>query len=236
MTGPEDEKKAVAAGRGHMRASHADRDRVITVLKVAFVQGRLDKDEFDARVHRTYTARTYAELAGITADLPDGLINVPLPAAPGPAPAPEPEEPTRMPVPVGIAGCVALVVALLCIPGAFLVDNFGVLVLGVFFTLLASPLAGGLLIQMWKDKHQGRMLPPRGTDDRQALDTGPDGTSDDGLILAVARDGTSIRQRRGLSAPRQETWRAVSSNTKSVVPPLVSVSVPVNSTVTVCPA
>ena len=34
-----------AAGRGHLRASHADRERVIGTLKAAFVQGRLTKDE-----------------------------------------------------------------------------------------------------------------------------------------------------------------------------------------------
>jgi hypothetical protein len=36
---------AVNAGRGHMRASHADREQVIGILKAAFVQGRLTKDE-----------------------------------------------------------------------------------------------------------------------------------------------------------------------------------------------
>ena len=30
-----------AAGRGHLRAAHADRERVIEALKAAFVQGRL---------------------------------------------------------------------------------------------------------------------------------------------------------------------------------------------------
>ena len=53
-----------------MRASHADRDRVIDVLKAAFVQGRLAKDEFDRRVGQTLVSRTYAELAILTADLP----------------------------------------------------------------------------------------------------------------------------------------------------------------------
>ncbi len=35
-----------------MRASHADREQVIGLLKTAFVQGRLAKDEFDLRVGR----------------------------------------------------------------------------------------------------------------------------------------------------------------------------------------
>ena len=48
MAGPGDEM--AAAGRGQMRASNADREQVIGMLKVAFVQGRLTKDELDLRV------------------------------------------------------------------------------------------------------------------------------------------------------------------------------------------
>jgi hypothetical protein len=62
-----------AAGRGHLRASHADREQVIGTLKAAFVQGMLAKDEFDLRVGQTFTSRTCAELAAVTADLPGGL-------------------------------------------------------------------------------------------------------------------------------------------------------------------
>ena len=58
---------------GRVRASHADRDQVIAVLKAAFVQGRLTKDEFEARVGQTFASRTYAELAVTTADIPADL-------------------------------------------------------------------------------------------------------------------------------------------------------------------
>jgi hypothetical protein len=51
------------------RASDADRERVIGVLKAAFVQGRLAKDEFDARAGHALTARSHAALAALTADL-----------------------------------------------------------------------------------------------------------------------------------------------------------------------
>jgi uncharacterized protein DUF1707 len=64
---------AGAGGRGHLRASHADREQVIGTLKAAFVQGRLVKDEFDLRVGQALAPRTYAELAALTADLPAGL-------------------------------------------------------------------------------------------------------------------------------------------------------------------
>jgi hypothetical protein len=42
---------------------------VIGTLKAAFVQGMLAKDEFDLRVEQAFAARTYAELAAVTADL-----------------------------------------------------------------------------------------------------------------------------------------------------------------------
>ena len=72
-TGPGDEKAAGGLGRGHLRASHADRERVIAALKAAFVQGRLTKDEFDSRVGRVLGSRTYAELAALTAGIPAAL-------------------------------------------------------------------------------------------------------------------------------------------------------------------
>jgi len=79
MAGPRDE---TAAGRGHLRASHADRDRMAGVLKTAFVQGMLDQGEFTLRVGQALAARTYADLAALTADLPADLR-----AAPPPWPA-----------------------------------------------------------------------------------------------------------------------------------------------------
>jgi Domain of unknown function (DUF1707) len=40
---------AAAKGRGHIRASDADREQVIDALKEAFVRGRLTKDELTTR-------------------------------------------------------------------------------------------------------------------------------------------------------------------------------------------
>ena len=61
--GPGDEAAAGAGGHSHLRASHADREQAIDVLKAAFVQGRLAKDEFDLRVGQVLASRTYADLA-----------------------------------------------------------------------------------------------------------------------------------------------------------------------------
>ena len=71
---PEDQRAVAASGRGRLRASHADREQVIDILKAAFVQGRVTKDEFDARVGQAFASRTYAELAVVTADIPASQI------------------------------------------------------------------------------------------------------------------------------------------------------------------
>ena len=70
MAGPGEE--IAAAGRGRLRASHADREQVIGTLKAAFVQGMLARDEFGQRVSQAFTSRTHADLAAVTAGLADG--------------------------------------------------------------------------------------------------------------------------------------------------------------------
>ena len=67
MTGAYDQ---TAPGAGQFLASHADRNRVIDILRTAFVQGLLTRDELDARVARTCGSRTYADRAAVTADIP----------------------------------------------------------------------------------------------------------------------------------------------------------------------
>lgn len=52
-----------------LRASDADRERVVTVLAEAAGDGRLTQDEHAERVGRAYQARTLGELAGLTEDL-----------------------------------------------------------------------------------------------------------------------------------------------------------------------
>ena len=45
-----------------MRASSADRERTVDVLKAGFAEGRLTQDEYNDRMGRAYSARTYGEL------------------------------------------------------------------------------------------------------------------------------------------------------------------------------
>ena len=79
-----------------MRASHADREQVIDMLKAAFVQGRLAKDEFDLRVGQVLASRTYADLGALTADIPAGPVR-----AQSPTPA---RKPAGVPAPTRGAG------------------------------------------------------------------------------------------------------------------------------------
>ncbi|GHI09270.1 hypothetical protein AQI88_31410 [Streptomyces cellostaticus] len=53
-----------------LRASHADRDRVVDVLTAAAADGRLTAPEHEERVTAALSARTLGELAALTADLP----------------------------------------------------------------------------------------------------------------------------------------------------------------------
>ena len=52
-----------------MRASDADRDRVIDILRAATADGRLTADEFNERMEAALASRTFRELAPLTADL-----------------------------------------------------------------------------------------------------------------------------------------------------------------------
>jgi hypothetical protein len=62
--------EAAAGSFGGLRASHADRERVIDTVKAAFARGQLTAGELDARVGQALTARTYAELAAVTVAIP----------------------------------------------------------------------------------------------------------------------------------------------------------------------
>ncbi|KUH40784.1 MULTISPECIES: DUF1707 domain-containing protein [Streptomyces] len=53
-----------------LRASHDDREAVVEQLRDAAAEGRIDFDELDSRLEQALTAKTHAELAVLTADLP----------------------------------------------------------------------------------------------------------------------------------------------------------------------
>jgi hypothetical protein len=95
--------------RGGLRASHADRERVIGILKVAFVQGRLTRDELDARTDQVYASRTYADLSEITSDIPAELT--------GGQPPRDPWRATKIALRVEYAVVLPGAIAFLGVPG-----------------------------------------------------------------------------------------------------------------------
>jgi hypothetical protein len=64
-----------------MRAADADRDRITGILSTAYSEGRLSKDEYDARLEVALSARTYADLDQVVTDLPAPQAVVASPAA-----------------------------------------------------------------------------------------------------------------------------------------------------------
>jgi hypothetical protein len=156
MAGPNDEVAAGADGR-RLRASHADREQVIDVLKAAFVQGRLDRDEFDLRVGQVLASRTYADLAAVTADIPAGLTRA------------RPPEPARESVNkkavAAVAGATAALAGVLAatwtVPGNPL---GGIIVIIILILLVVVPTGWLVLFHDWLDKRAGRQaargLPP----------------------------------------------------------------------------
>ncbi|MFD0316758.1 DUF1707 SHOCT-like domain-containing protein [Streptomyces flavalbus] len=67
---PAPDSAATPAASPDLRASHADRDRVVDVLRVAAGDGLLTVEELDERLEAALSARTLSELAPLTADLP----------------------------------------------------------------------------------------------------------------------------------------------------------------------
>jgi hypothetical protein len=80
-----DPMPAEPPGTPALRASDADRDRVIELLRAAVADGRLDSAEFDERLDAALAARTVEALAPLTADLvasPGGALTLPPAATP----------------------------------------------------------------------------------------------------------------------------------------------------------
>jgi uncharacterized protein DUF1707 len=160
MSWPGDELAAGAGGRGHLRASHADREQVVGTLKAAFVQGRLDRDEFGLRVGQALASKTYADLAALTADLPVRLTRA------------GPPEPARQTVNkkavAALAGATAALVGMVAAARAMPDATpwpvaMPVLVI-VFALYLAVPTGWLWLLHAWLDNPAGRQaeqrLPP----------------------------------------------------------------------------
>jgi hypothetical protein len=58
-----------------IRASDADRERVVEILRQHTAEGRITADEFEERMTAAYAARTMGALAELTTDLPVDLAD-----------------------------------------------------------------------------------------------------------------------------------------------------------------
>jgi Domain of unknown function (DUF1707) len=164
MAGPGDEIAAGPAGHGHLRASDADREQVIDVLKAAFVQGRLTRDEFDLRVGQALQSRSYAEQAAVIADLPAGLMTAGKPGirprrtrsrAPGNA-----EVRTGLRV-ISVATVLAALSWVIAIVAG---DSEAAFIAAVWATgvvLAVSALTGSAALGSWLDRRRGSQPPRR---------------------------------------------------------------------------
>ena len=173
MTGPDE---GGLAGRGHLRAAQADREQAITVLKAAYAQGRLTKDELEARAGQAFASRTYAELAALTADIPADLPAA-SPAAASPAATgsdavwPRPSTPARTMAKAARRSGVCLLVAVALVEGAYLAGNFLLIVAGFFALIAASGFFGYGILDAWQERRSHAQLPARSGRGRQ----GPEG-------------------------------------------------------------
>jgi Domain of unknown function (DUF1707) len=158
-TGPDD---LAATARGHLRASRADREHVIAVLKTAFVQDRLAKDEFDHRVGQVLASRTYAQLAELTTDIPADIPAESPPAvipAQSPAAAP-PVDPRRTLAKAARRSLICALLTIALLEGVALNGSFGLLVLAVFSGLAAAGFLGYGFVDARDERRLLRAQPP----------------------------------------------------------------------------
>jgi Domain of unknown function (DUF1707) len=200
---PGDQGASDAASRSYLRASHADREQVISTLKAAFVQGMLAKDELDARVGQTLASRTYADLAAVTADLPAGLTRTQPVRQPARAKA-------RPPVIVAVILCPAAIYASAGLVHGVVAGNERLVIAWIvpaLISLVAWLVAGVMVIDSWHQKRsRGRLPPPSAR--RPALDGERDGGPGNDLILCQAHVDTHARRLLGHSVT-QRIWRSV---------------------------
>jgi hypothetical protein len=157
MMGPDE---GTLAGRGHLRAAHADREQAVTVLKAAYAQGRLTKDELEARVGQAFASRTYAELAALTADIPaDSPAASPAVAGTAAAGPPRSTPARTMAKAAGRSG-ICLLVAVALAEASFLADNFLLIVAAFFALMAASGFFGYGILDAWHERRVRGQLPP----------------------------------------------------------------------------
>jgi len=154
VTGPAD--------HGHLRASDADREQVIDVLKAAFVQGRLTRDELDLRVGQALNSRTYAEQAAAIAGLPAGLVRSGQRGSSPRRTQSRARDNAEVRTGLRVTSMSIVLAALFWVIAIVARDN-GAAFIAAFGTtgvvLAASALTGSVALGSWLDKRRGRQPP-----------------------------------------------------------------------------
>jgi len=205
MTEPADERAAAAGGGGRQRASRTDRERVIELLKVAFVQDRLTQDELDTRVGLALASRTYSDLADLTADIPAG----PAAAEPAAEPAGTPARTlTKAARRSGI--CMLLAFALVGVMALTNAENLVPLAFfsGIAAVIAASGFLGYGVADAWQQRRSRGQLPPRPRRDGRRLEGGrPGSTGHDPARPGARTDQTRVDLRTRLRDRRRPAGR-----------------------------
>ena len=118
----------------------------------------------------------------VRADLPAGLTGAQPLRKPAPA---QPPPPVSKPllwtaVAIMLAGIVSVVAA---VPA----QNLLLQSMGVLAILIAAPVAGGLMLDSWRENRTGGQLPPRPAQSGQTLEGERDGGPGNDLTLCRAR-------------------------------------------------
>jgi Domain of unknown function (DUF1707) len=179
MVSPGDETAAGAERHARLRASAADREQVIEVLKVAFVQDRITKDELSQRIGKVLASQTYDDLDVLTADIPAGLTRAPQPAVPARRPDDSKKLIRRASAAVAGTGFVLTEAAIAAFPHYPVAPLVALVVGSVVGALAAGLLAALLTLIKWVlDRSSGTQPsqgPPPGARDSACQHPAPAG-------------------------------------------------------------
>ena len=178
MVSPGDETAAGPERHARLRASAADREQVIEVLKAAFVQDRITKDELSQRIGKVLASPTY-DLDVLTADIPAGLTRAPQPAVPARRPDDSKKLIRRASAAVAGTGFVLTEAAIAAFPHYPVAPLVALVVGSVVGALAAGLLAALLTLIKWvldrSSVTQPSQGPPPGARDNAARHPAPAG-------------------------------------------------------------
>src|SRR4029077_11639197 len=129
-----------------IRASDADREHAVGLIRDGYACGRLTLDEFDERTTAAFASRTWGELRKLTQDLPAPGQRAPLPDAPPAVPqqtwGSDDRPPRAVPSSDGPVLMPVLTIALFWLALTFTAHAAGALIPVVLIVLMAVQMGG----------------------------------------------------------------------------------------------